>query len=77
MRDEDGDTLEDRAIARLEKRILALEKALRPFAQLGEKFALSLNSDGSRDGCPLPNSGSLTLGDCRRAAELLKEAPRV
>lgn len=87
MRDEDGDTLEDRTIARLERRILALEKALRPFAKLAD-FAVS---DGSRvdddvlievrvrhsHAEPYLLSQEPTVGAARRAAATLNEVPRV
>lgn len=49
-----------------------LAAALRPFAELSQRWADSgFITAALRDDCPMPNSGALTLGDCRRAAEVL------
>lgn len=52
--------------------VAELRAVLAPLAGLGRRWAESgFNTDGLRDDCPLVNSGALTMGDARRAAELL------
>lgn len=57
-------TLDERVIARLERRVQDLERALRPFAELG--FAAPPNTE------TVP---ALT-SDCRRAARVLEGVSR-
>lgn len=65
----DDETLEDRTIARLERRVLALEKALRPFAVLAREIDAAPTGPDAPDlmGVRVP------LASCRRAHQLLKD----
>lgn len=60
--DEDGETLEDRTIARLERRVRALEAALRPFAEAADPLVLADNA---------VRVESIPATHCRHARKLL------
>lgn len=69
-------SVDERTIARLERRVLALERALRPFANA----AASLGNCGDNVGQGALGfwkdyDNAVTVAHYKRAAELLKGAP--